>query len=99
MIVCLMADIRTHHFVITSAWLFAAVIMAVAVARAEEPVPPAKSLLSTKLPESDFSLALEADRGKGATETNPAPSALTPQRQPVMPFVGFSLSRPLDYPK
>jgi hypothetical protein len=88
---------RTRDFV-GSAWLLTAVFLSAPFAQADEGAP-AKPLLSTKLPESDFSLALKADRFKGSPETNPTPSALVPQREPVMPFVGFSLSKPLDYPK
>jgi hypothetical protein len=90
---------RTRHL-IGSAWLLAAVFTCAPFAQAEEaPATPAKPLLSTKLPQSDFSLALKADQFKGSPETNPTPSALVPQRESVMPFVGFSLSKPLDYPK
>jgi hypothetical protein len=81
------------------AWL--AVSISAPVARAEErPAPPAKSLTTTKLPASDFSLSLQTDPLRGSPDTQPTPSGLAPYKhEPKMPFVGFSLSKPLDYPK
>jgi hypothetical protein len=95
------AGMRVRCCVIGSVWLVVGVVMSASFLQAEErPAPPAKSLMSTKLPDSDFSLALKTDRMRGSADTQPTPSGLAPyQREPKMPLVGFSLSKPLDYPK
>jgi hypothetical protein len=91
--------VRKYRFSVGAAWILAAVFLPAAGRADDQPAKPAKSFSSLKLPASDFSLALQTDR-LGGTDRQRFPAGLPwAKREPAVPFVGLSLSKPLGVQK
>lgn len=64
------------------------------------PSAPVKSFSSLKLPASDYSITLQTERVRGSHDRAHLPTGLPlAKREPAMPFVGLSVSKPLGVQK
>jgi hypothetical protein len=97
--------VRKRFFSLGTIWLLTAAVFPLA-SRADDqigkpaqslptPSSAAKSLSPLKLPESDFSLGLQTERLRGSDRPQLPTGLPLAKREPAVPFVGFTVSKPL----